>query len=68
MTVFLNDSIAIAGRPKIVVIVDDAAVGDIRNDLRVAEAIHYIAVGIEFNVKVAPAAQLPPPCLSCHCD
>jgi len=34
MTVFLNDSIAIAGRPKIVVIVDGAAVGDIRNDLQ----------------------------------
>jgi hypothetical protein len=51
VTVFLDNSIAIAGRPKIVLIVDDAAVGDIRNDFPVAEAIHYIAVGIEFNVR-----------------
>ena len=68
MTVFLNDSIAIAGRPKIVVIVDGAAVGDIWNDLRVAEAIHYIAVGIEFNVRWRLLRNFPLPCLSCHCD
>jgi hypothetical protein len=26
-------------------------VGDIRSDLPVAEAIHYVAVGIEFDVR-----------------
>ena len=55
MTVFLDDSIAIASRPEIVLIVDGAAVGDIGNDFPVAEAIHYIAVGIEFDT-AAPAA------------
>ena len=51
MAVFLDDSISIAGCPKIVLIVDDAAVGDIRNDFPVAKAIHYIAVRIEFDVR-----------------
>src|SRR6202021_1119816 len=51
VTVFLNDSIAIAGGPEIVLIVDDAPVGDIRNLSPVAEAIHYVAVGIEFDVR-----------------
>jgi hypothetical protein len=51
VTVFLDDSIAIAGCPKIILIIDFAAVGDIRNDFPVAEAIHYIAVGIEFDVR-----------------
>jgi hypothetical protein len=51
VTVFLDDSIAIASRPKIVLIVNDAAVGCIRNDVPVAEAIHNIAVGIEFDVR-----------------
>src|SRR6202162_1002392 len=51
VTVFLNDSIAIAGCPKIALVVDDAAVGDIRNLFPVAEAIHYVAVGIEFDVR-----------------
>jgi hypothetical protein len=50
VTVFLDDSIAIAGGPKIVLIVDEAAVGNIRNDFPVAKAIHYIAVGIEFDI------------------
>jgi len=50
VTVFLDNSISIAGRPKIVLIVNGAAVGDIRNDFPVAEAIHHIAFGIEFNV------------------
>ena len=49
MTVFLNDSIAVAGCPKIVLVVDGAAVGDIRDDIPVAEAIYYIAVGTEFD-------------------
>src|SRR5271156_168829 len=51
VTVFLNDSIAIAGGPKIVLVVDDAAVGDVRNSVPVAEAIHHITVGIEFDVR-----------------
>ena len=51
MTVFLDDSIAVASSPKIVLIVDGAAVGDIRSDFPVAEAIHHIAVGIEFDVR-----------------
>src|ERR1022692_4191528 len=50
VTVFLDDSIAIACSPKIVLIVNGAAVGNIRNDFPVAKAIHHIAVGIEFNV------------------
>ena len=50
VTVFLDDSIAIACRPEIVLIVDGAPVGDIRNDFPVTEAIHHIAFGIEFNV------------------
>jgi hypothetical protein len=49
VTVFLDDSIAIARRPKIVLIVDEAAVGDIWNDFSVPEAIYYLAVGIEFD-------------------
>ena len=36
---------------KLFVIVDAAAVGDIRNDFPVAKAIHYVAVGIEFDVR-----------------
>ena len=51
VTVFLDDSIAIAGCPKIILIIDFAAVGDIRNDIPVAEAIHHISVGIEFDVR-----------------
>ena len=30
-------------------VVDGAAVSDIRNDVPVDEAIHYIAIGIEFD-------------------
>src|SRR5208282_4950843 len=51
VTVFLDDSIAIACSPKIVLIVNGAAVGDIWNDFPVTEAIHYTAVRIEFNVR-----------------
>jgi hypothetical protein len=51
VTVFLDDSIAIAGRPKIVLIVNRAALGDIRNDFPIAKAIHYIAVRIKLNVR-----------------
>ena len=51
MTVFLDDSIAVASSPKIILIVNGAAVGDIRNDFPVAKAIHHIAVGIEFDVR-----------------
>jgi hypothetical protein len=40
----------ITGGPEIVLIVNGAAVGDIRNDFPVAKAIHHVAVGIEFNV------------------
>jgi hypothetical protein len=66
MTVFLNDSIAIAGRPKIVLIIDGGAVGDIRNDLSVAEAIHYIAFGIEFNVRWRLPRNFPFLVCVCH--
>jgi hypothetical protein len=51
VTIFLDDSITIAGSPKIVLMVDGAAMGDIRNDFPVAKAIHHIAVGIEFDVR-----------------
>src|SRR5208282_2026808 len=51
VTVFLDDSIAIACSPKIVLIVNGAAAGDIWNDFPVTEAIHYTAVRIEFNVR-----------------
>jgi hypothetical protein len=64
VTVFLDDSIAIAGRPKIVLIVNGAAVGNIRNDFPIAKAIHYIAVGIEFNVRWRLLRNLP--FLVCH--
>ena len=64
MTVFLDDSVAIAGRPKIVLIVNGAAVSDIRNDFPVAKAIHYIAVGIEFDVRWRLLRNFP--FLVCH--
>src|SRR5208282_680983 len=51
MAVFLNDSVAIAGCPKIVLIIDSAAVRDIRNDFPVAETIHHVPIGTEFNVR-----------------
>jgi hypothetical protein len=51
VTVLLDDSIATAGHPKIVLIVNGAAVGDIRDDFPVAETVHHIAVGIEFDVR-----------------
>ncbi len=49
MTVFLDDSVAIAGCPKIIFIVNGAAVSDVGNGFPIAKAIHYIAVGIEFK-------------------
>jgi hypothetical protein len=64
VAVFLDDSIAIACRPKIVLIVNGAAVGDIRNDFPIAKAIHYIAVGIEFNVRWRLLRNFP--FLVCH--
>jgi hypothetical protein len=49
VTVFLNDSVAVAGGPEIVFVVDDAAVGGVRSCLPVAEAVHNLAIGIELN-------------------
>src|ERR1700690_3986115 len=51
MAVFLDDSVAIARRPEIVLIVNGAAVRDIRNDFPIAKAVHHIAVGIEFDIR-----------------
>jgi hypothetical protein len=68
VTVVLDDSIAITCSPEIVLIVNGAAVRDIENDFPITEGIHHIAIGIEFKYKVAPAVQLPLPCLSGHRD
>jgi hypothetical protein len=51
VAVFLDDSIAVASSPKLVLVVNGATVSDIRNDFPVAEAIHHITVGIEFDVR-----------------
>src|ERR1700723_3793244 len=64
MTVFLDDSIAIACRPEIVLIIHGAAVRDIRNDFPIAKAIHHIAVGMEFDVRRRLARNFP--FLVCH--
>jgi hypothetical protein len=58
------NSIAIAGRRKIVLIVDGAAVDDIRNDLQSPTLFTYVAVGIEFNVRWRLLRNFP--FLVCH--
>ena len=49
VAVFLNDSVAVAGGPEIVFVVDYAAVSRVRHRFPVAEGIHNLAIGIELD-------------------
>jgi hypothetical protein len=49
VAVFLNDSVAVASGPKIVFMVDYAAVGRDRRRFPVAEGIYNLAIGIELD-------------------
>src|SRR5580704_6913254 len=49
VAVFLKDSVAVAGSPEIVFVVDYAAVSRVRHRFPVAEAVHDFAIGIELD-------------------
>src|SRR5580692_11829346 len=49
VAVLLYDPVTIAGRPQIVLVVNEAAVGRIRNDLPITETIDHGAIGIELD-------------------
>src|SRR4029453_16462150 len=47
--VLLHDAIAIAGDPNIVLIIDEAPVDAIWQDIRVPPRVYYVTVGIVFD-------------------
>jgi hypothetical protein len=49
MAILLNDSVAVTRGPEVVLMVDKAAVGDVRHQFPVAEAAHQISGRIEFQ-------------------
>ena len=49
MAILLNDSVAVTRGPEVVLMVDKAAVGDVRHHFPVAEAAHQISGRIEFQ-------------------
>ena len=49
VAVLLYDPVTISGRPQIVLVVNEAAVGRIRNDLPITETIDHGAIGIELD-------------------
>ena len=44
--VLLDDAIAVAGNPDIVLVIDEAAVDAVRQDRRLTPCIHYVTVAI----------------------